>query len=208
MSIMLDSKSVKIILEKIKKTPEDKAALEELLKLLKPVIKLTIERFPRHLGDDVEQELMMAVCRKAQYISEQYCKGKIKSVTGYFFTFFRNAATVFLNKELKHETHLVSIDDVKVDRAAKPVNQQRHHVIDTIKEEVLDFIRLRFPKRTDAVRAEKYVDVILNGMRPSFATGNIHRFYGGRQTQAKDAYSVVLQKIRERLEAHWSELFS
>ena len=206
--IILDNKSLKIIFEDIVKSPNDNEPKERLMKLLEKVVKVTIDRYPQNLKDDMSQELLIAIWKKAEYLAKEFCAGNIKNPTNYIFFFMHNAAINRFEKEKTYATRFVSIEDIKVDKAFYPTSYSKYKVLDRIKEEVIDFVIARFPNKKDSSRAIKYIDCILEGRRPTFKTKTIYKWYEGRQLSAKEAYSIVLNEIKKRLKKYRDELVS
>ena len=206
MGIVLSNEKLKIALEKIQINPKDNDAIMELVELLKPVIRLTVNKFPFRFAEDIEQELLMSIMKKAKYIAERFCSGEIENPTNYLFRFMSNESSVAIKKEIKYETHIVSLEDVKVDRAVMPKSNKKFLVLEKIRGELYEFCELRFPEKKDATRAKRYVDIILEAKRPSFHKADLIKFFKGTNDYAKESYSIVLHKIRERIENYWEEL--
>lgn len=206
MSLVLSVKQLRGPLEAIHKNPTDPEALKELLEIVAPVIKLTAERFPFHLADDIRQELQISMMKKAPYLAKAFVEGTIDSPTGYIFRLLFNEASTALGKELKHEQHLVSIEDVKVENTVMNKTGKKHKVIEKIREELIEWTKQRFEKASDAKSAQRYIEVMIEGKRPSFHTTALKKFKTGRDQNAKDIYSAVFQRLRERLEFYWDEI--
>lgn len=204
MGVVLSNEKLKIVLEKIRINPTDNNSLMEFATILRPVIKLTCDKFPFRFAEDIEQELLMSIIKKAQYIAEKFCSGTIDNPTNYIFRFLYNEGCVAIKKEIKYEAHLVSIEDIKVDKAIMPKSGKKHYIVDRIRSELYEFCELRFTNKKDALQAKRYVDIILEGKRPSLHETKGSRF--GASEESKESYSVVLQKVRERAEAYWEEL--
>lgn len=206
MSVVLSVDMLRPVFETIQSKPHDKAALDALLKQLDPVIKLSCERFPINLRDDMRQELSVAIMKKAPYIAEMFCAGKIQNITNYVFRFLHNSAIIFFKRENTYATRFVSIEDLTVDKAVMPRSYKKDKVIERVKEEIITLIRARYPKKKDSARAERYVDVILSGKKPAFVDKNLRSFFRGRTPFAKEAYSFVLENIRHIVEHYRTEL--
>lgn len=201
--IVLKSEDLKLALAELYSDEQNPAKLQKLMDVLKPVVEMTLERFPQYLKDDLRQELLAAIMKKAPYLAKAWKDGKIKTPTNYFMTFMKNNCTVALHRELKHSKRTVSIEDVKVDKVVEDSNSERlSRIFERVREEVREFIKERFPTKADSRRAEKYLELILKGERPTFKSRVVESFYGGRQVQAKEAFSVVLQQVRDRLRVH------
>lgn len=205
MPIVLDSQTITKAFGQILKHPGDPQHAEELLKVVQPIIKMTLDRFPAHLSPDIEQEIRLFVMKKADYLAVAYRDGQIKTVTNYFFKLCYNAAANYVKKEGRHDLRMVSIDDVKVEPCIVPKTYKKQKIIDRVREEIIEFIRVRFTDKKDSARAERYVMVLLNGKRPTFTSGNINRFSKMEQSPAKDTYSIVLTKLRELFQKYMDE---
>jgi DNA-directed RNA polymerase specialized sigma24 family protein len=194
------------IMYAVRANPKDQNAQVDLLTILQPIIGLTKDRFPQHLGDDVEQEIRLFVIRKAEYLSGAFFRGRIKNPTNYFFRVCFNAAMNYLKKENRGFDHMVPIEDLKL----QPVYEQRlvskQKILEKIREEVLEFIRVRFEKRADQAIAERFVNGLLKGQRPSFHNKILHKEAHAQYRPAKDIYSIVLDKLRDLTRAHIEEL--
>ena len=208
MSLVLDSARLEKSLALVRDHPDDPSTTESLLELLKPIIKLTVERFPSHLSEDIGQEIKIFIMKKMGYIAKAWQDGKIANPTGYFFRVCYNAATNYIKKELKHESHLMPIDDIKIEPAIMPKTDKKQRLLDAIQQDVLSFIRVRFTKPKDTARAERFVTVILDGKRPSFQTDCVQKFSAMRYKAAKSVYSIVLKKIRELVLMHIDEFLN
>lgn len=206
--ILLDNKGLKAAFEDIVLRPNDNEPKERLMALVSKVIKVTTDRYPISLREDLSQELLITILKKAAYIAERYCKGEIKDATGYIFRFLHNAAINCFEKEKTYAARFMSLEDVKVDKAAFPTAYKKTKVIERIRSEVFDYLVARFPNPKDSGRAIKYIDVILEGRRPTFKTGNIKKFYHGRDVTAKEAYSITLSEIKKRLIKYRGELLA
>lgn len=206
MPIVLDSKRLGEILLAIHDKPDKSKEIEALLAIVNPIIRLTADRFPAHMSDDLQQEVRMSLMKKAPYLAQAYHDGKLDNPTNYLFTLCYHAGINYIKSEEKHTDHLVPISDIKIEPAISPRTYDKLRILDKVKEEVLSWIRVRFTKKIDSSRAERYVDRILGGLRPSFKTRVVEKFYKGTQAPAKDTYSIVLQKIRELLFEHQKEL--
>lgn len=206
MSVVLSIDLLRPIFETIQTKPHDKVALDGLLKQLDPVIRLSCERFPLHLRDDMRQELSVAIMKKAPYIAEMFCAGKIANITNYVFRFLHNSAIIYFKRENTYATRFVSIEDLTIDKTVMPRNYKKEKVITRVREDVMAKIRARYTKKKDAARAERYVDVILSGKKPAFVDKNLRSFFRGRTPFAKEAYSFVLQEIRDSVTRYKSEL--
>lgn len=206
--ILLDNKMLKEVFEDIVKNPKDNEPKERLMKLLEKVIKCTVDRYHQSIRDDISQELLLAIFKKAEYLAKEFCAGNLKNPTNYLFTFMHNNAINRFEKEKTYNTRFVSIEDIKVDKAYYPTTYSKYKVLDRIKEEVVDYIIARFPNKKDSSRAIKYIDCILEGRRPTFKTKVIYKWYEGRQLSAKEAYSIVLNEVKKRLKKYREELVS
>jgi hypothetical protein len=207
MAIQLTNAQLMSIFERLKAGKEDRnKIITEFVALLQPIIKLTKERFNQNLGDDIEGECLLNIVRKIDYLTNSCLSGGIKNPTHYFFTFFYNAAMGTLKKELRYSSKIVSIEDVKVDRAITPKNYHKQKILDHIHQELEDWAKARFPHKHDAERACRYINLILDGKRPKFSTRDIHAWYNGRQVPAKEAYSIILQRVRNRLAVYYDDL--
>lgn len=207
MAITLTNDQIKDIFERLRAGKEDRnKIITDFVTLLKPIVKLTKDRFNTNLSDDIEGEIMLNIVKKIDYLTEACLSGNIKNPTHYFFTFFYNAAMQALKKELRYSSKIVSIEDCKVDRAIMPKSYNKQKVLNHIRQELMEWARARFPKKKDSERACRYIDVILEGKRPKFDTGVIHAWYNGRQIPAKEAYSIILQRVRNRLSVYYDEL--
>lgn len=208
MGIILNHKDLKELFKGIANSPTDMDLKGKLIEQLQKVISLTCERFPQYVRDDMAQELSMSIIKKSDYIAQMFNDGKIDNITNYVFRYLHNAAIIYYKKEANYHTRFVSIDEVEADKEVLPAGYRKPEVIERIREEVTDFIRVRFPHKKDADRAEKYVSCILEGKRPSFKGHNVRSFYRGKDIPAKEAYSVVLEEIRNRLRKYQEELLS
>lgn len=204
--IVLDIAKLKPPLDAIRKNPTDMVAIEQLMGILKPVIKLTVDRFPKHLAEDIHQELHISIMRKAPALAEAVCSGKVENPTGYIFRLMYNEATMALNRELKFESRLVSIEDIKVEKIVEHSYGKRHKILDKIKEELDEWAEDRWKELKDVKRAKKYIDAIIDGKRPSFMTVNLRKFSTGTDDSNKAIYSDILQQLRKRLEYYWEEM--
>ena len=203
--ILLNNEKLEEVFVRLRKHPHNNDTAMELLALLQPVVKLTLDRLPPDLRDDLEQEIKITVLKKLEYLTMAFLDGKIKDATGYFFRFLRNSAIMYIKKENKQNKHLVSIEDVKVDQVASPRTYAKEKVILKVRAEVLEWLELRFDRKMDFRRAARFVEVILTGKRPKFKNEVIRPFYNGHQITAKEAYSIVLQKIRDSIMSHIDE---
>ena len=209
MPILLDSAELMKVFRLIADEPQNNKHVETLINILKPVVKLTIRRFPRHLTEDIEQELYLAITKKASYLANIFNAGQVKNPTNYIFRFLYNEATMATRRELKHDKRLISLDDSNIDAVAEAQTYRKDQVIIKVRDEVIDWAKVRWPKEADANRAVKYLDAIMYAhSRPSWRTKSVHSFAGARQVAAKEIYSAVLTKIRERLTYYWDELFA
>lgn len=206
--ILLDNKALKDIFADIAKNPDANEPKERLINSLNKVVKCTIERYPLNLREDLSQELLMVILKKANYLADLYNKGEIKDLTGYVFRLLHNAAINCSEKERSHNTRFVSLEDIKVDKAYFPNSYQKYKVVDRIKEEVTDYVLARFVSKRDSGRAIKYIDCILEGKRPSFKNETVQKWYSGKYLTAKEAYSIVFNEIKRRLLKYRDELVS
>jgi len=205
MSHSIDAKRLEQVLSAVRADSASNESLVAFLDLMKPIIALTLDRFPDHMSDDLAQEIRMSLMRKAKSIADSYFAGRIKNPTNYFFTACKNWGINYLNKELKTIDRMMPIDDLKLE----PVYEARSHkeqLIQEIREECLEFIRRRFTKKHAQHVAERFMEAILRGERPSFNTGKVERFARSQRQPAKDTYSIVLIKLRELVSEHIEEL--
>lgn len=206
--IILNNAELKLVLEELRLNPDDNTAKEKFLELISKVIKCTTDRYPISFREDLSQELMMFICKKLPYLVAQYTKGEIRDLTSYLFRLCLNASINLFEKEKTYGIRFVSLEDIKADKEIMPTSYLRYKVIERIREEVTDWIRARLDNPRDHGRAIRYIDIILEGKRPSFKNENIKRFHSSHQVTAKEAYSMVLSEIRKRLIKYRSELLS
>ncbi len=205
MAHSIDPKRLEQVMSAVRSDPTNNANLSLFLDLLKPIITLTLDRFPDHMSDDLAQEIRMSLMRKSRSISESYFAGRIKNPTNYFFTACKNWGINYLNKELKTVDRMMPIDDLKLE----PVYEARTHkekIIQEIREECLAFIRSHFTKKHAQNTAERFMEALLHGERPSFGTTTVERFAKSSRQPAKDTYSIVLIKLRELTANHIEDL--
>lgn len=207
MSVVLNNEKLKYVFEKLHNNVQDNDATLELLAILKPVIKLTLDKFPQHLRDDIEQDIKLSIMNKRAYLTKAYLAGNIKNPTNYCFRLIRNTAIVSLHKELKHEEHLVSINDVKVEKAVLNKTYHKQKILIKVRDEVWEWLRIRIPNQKDFDKAARYLDVILEGQKPKFKNKELMKWFGGQRIQAKEAYSMVLQRVRDRLMSYKEEWY-
>ena len=206
MSIVLSNDKLKDIFEKFSYNINDEQGTLALIDVLKPVLKFTLERFPQLLKEDIQQEILMMVLKKREYLTKAFNLGRIKNPTNYFFRFFRNAAIVFINKENKYNQHIVSIEDIKIEKTVKPKTYMKGKVLRIVRDEVIDLLKAHFVKQNDFNRSCKFLDLILNCERPRWQDAELRKFYGGRPEIAKESYAVVLQYVRTVLGRYQQEL--
>jgi DNA-directed RNA polymerase specialized sigma24 family protein len=207
MSHSIDAKHLERVMSALRARPKDNECLTAFLDLMKPVITLTLDRFPDHMRDDLAQEIRMSIMRKAESIANSYFAGRIKNPTNYFFTACKNWGINYLNKELKTVDRMMPIEDLKLE----PVYEARTHkekIVQEIREECLAFIRSHFTKRHAQLTAERFMESLLRGERPSFNTGSVERFARSQRQPAKDTFSIVLIKLRELTAQHIEDLTS
>ncbi len=207
MAHSIDLKRLEQVMYAVRSDPTNNDNLSLFLDLLKPIITLTLDRFPEHLSDDMAQEIRMSLMRKSKSIAESYFAGRIKNPTNYFFTACKNWGINYLNKELKTADRMMPLDDLKME----PVYEARTHkekIVQEIREECLAFIRSHFTRRHAQNTAERFMEALLRGERPSFQTSKVERFSKSSRQPAKDTYSIVLIKLRELTANHIEDLTS
>lgn len=197
MSITLKYEDLARVLTDIKQNPNDENKKLEFVNVVNPIIKLTIDKFPQDMHEDMAQEMKIFLMKRAEYIANAFFSEKILNPTNYMFRVCRNSATNYFKKEAKSATHLVPIDDIKIEPIYTPKTAEKSKILDEIREQCLDFIRLRYTRKVDQKIAERFLVALLQGKRPSFYTQAIRKFAKSRQENAKDIYSVVLLKMRE-----------
>lgn len=189
MPVLLDNTKLADIFERLGKNINDPQATEELINILRPVLKETVNKFNTLPPEDTMQEIIMAVLKKKEFLTKAYLEGKILNPTNYIFGMFRNAALASIQKEKKHLDHLIPIDDVKVEAVAKKRNVFKTRALIKVRQETFEWLRARFAKSADYKKACKYVDIILSGKKE------------GSKKQPRNyklnLYSVVFQKIKE-----------
>lgn len=206
MPVVLSHEELAKALTAIKNNPNNEQIKIEFLEVVKPIVKLTIEKFPVQCMDDMRQEIQIFLMKRADYIANAFFSGKIENPTNYLFRVCYNSAMNFFKREAKHAVHLVPIDDVKVDPVYRASNAEKQKILIKIREQMMDFIRVRFTLKSDQKKAEKFLAALLDGKRPSFHTVPLEKFSRGNQKDAKDIYSIVLMEIRELVKPHISEL--
>lgn len=206
MAVTLKHEDLVRVLMLVKENPGNENIKNDYLEILKPIIKLTADRFPSNLAEDMQQEIKIFLMKRADYISKTFFEGKIKDPTNYIFTVCRNAAMNFFKKESKHTVHIIPIDDVKIDPIYKPKTYQKQKCLDEVRQQMLSFVKTRFTLRAEQKQAERFIGVLMEGKRPSFDTKVIESFSNAKQQNAKDIYSIVLMKLRELLQPRIQEL--
>ncbi len=206
MAYTVDAHKLESVFKKLRENPKSDEALVEFWDLLKPIITLTIGRFPEHMADDLGQEIRMFLMKRAAYLSTAYFDGRIKNPTSYFFRVCYNAGINYYKKEAKTEDHLMPIDDLKIEPIFTEKNARKDKIITQIREEVQAFIKMHFRNRQQRETAERFMVAILRGERPSFSTSKVERFAHANRKPAKDTYSIVHIKIRELVAEHIDEL--
>ena len=206
MAVTLKHEDLVRVLMLVKENPGNEQIKNDYLEVLKPIIKLTADRFPSNLAEDMQQEMKIFLMKRADYIAKTFFEGKIKDPTNYIFTVCRNSAMNFFKKESRHSVHIIPIDDVKIDPIYKPKTYQKQKVLDEVRQQMLSFIRTRFTSRKEQKQAERFVGVLIEGKRPSFDDHHIEKFAKASGQQAKDIYSIVLMKLRELLQPRIQEL--
>jgi DNA-directed RNA polymerase specialized sigma24 family protein len=206
MAVSLKHEELVRVLMLIKNNPGNEQVKNDYLETLKPIIKLTSDRFPSNLADDLQQEIKIFLMKRAEYISNTFFEGKIKDPTSYIFTVCRNAAMNFFKKESKHTLHIIPIDDVKIDPIYKPKTYQKQKCLDEVRVQMLSFIKTRFTNRKEQKQAERFLTVLMEGKRPSFDDKVVEPFAKTKAPNAKDIYSIILMKLRELLQPRIKEL--
>ncbi len=206
MGITLKHEELSRVLMLVKNNPGNEQIKNDYLEVLKPIIKLTAERFPSNLAEDMQQEMKIFLMKRADYIATNFFDGKIKDPTNYIFTVCRNAAMNFFKKENKHTVHIIPIDDVKIDPIYKPKTYAKQKCLDEVRIQMLSYIKTRFTERKEQKMAEKFLGVMMEGKRPSFEDIHLKKFARANAINAKDVYSIVLMKLRELLKPRISEL--
>lgn len=206
MAVTLKHEDLVRVLMLVKNNPGNENIKNDYLATLEPIIKLTADRFPSNLAEDMKQEIKIFLMKRADYIANTFFEGKIKDPTNYIFTVCRNSAMNFFKKESKHTVHIIPIDDVKIDPIYKPKTYQKQKCLDEVRVQMLSFIKTRFTSRKEQKQAEKFLTVLMEGKRPSFDTNQVQKFSKANQQNAKDIYSIVLMKIRELLQPRIAEL--
>jgi DNA-directed RNA polymerase specialized sigma24 family protein len=206
MPVSLKYEDLAKALATIRQDPTNENNKLEFLNLIQPIIKLTTDKFPADMADDMAQEMRIFLMKRAEYIATQFINDKIKSPTNYIFRVCYNSAMNFIKKDKKTTDGLVPIDDVKIEPVYKPKSSSKSKIVDEIRQQCLDFIRLRYTKKEDQRVAEKLLMTLLSGKRPSFMTKKLRTFAAKRDQNMKDIYSVVLLKLRELVEPRLGEL--
>lgn len=206
MAILLKSEILDDIFEQLQKTNGDSKSIGALVQSITPIINLTAERFPRHLTEDLKQELKVFIMSKAKYFAEAYFAGKIRNPTNYFFRVFRNAAIAYMKKDAREGYQsMVPLDDVKSEMVYT-IGLSKKDVIEKIRIQLLDWIRLRFTLASYRRKAEQFIGPFFTGTRPSMSTNSIEKFSQMNYKYGKEVYSVVLTKLRELVVLHYEEL--
>lgn len=206
MSVTLKHDDLVRVLFDIKQEPNNDSKKMDFLNLINPIMKLTIEKFPQDMAEDMAQEMKIFIMGRADYIAKAWSEDKIKNPTNYIFRVCRNAAVNYFNKASKNSTHLVSIDDVKIEPIYTPKSYEKSKIIEEVREKCLDFIKVRFTAVAEQKVAEKFLVVMLQGKRPSFLNTTLKPFAHAREQTAKDIYSIVLMKMRELITPRLEEL--
>ena len=206
MPVVLSHEELAKSLTAVKRNPGNEQIKIDFLDVVKPIIKLTTDKFPSQFGDDMRQEIQIFLMKRADYIANAYFSGKIENPTNYLFRVCYNSAMNFFKKEAKHAVHLVPIDDVKVDPIYKAGAAEKQKVLIKIREQMMDFIKVRFSLKKDQKKAEKFLTTLMDGKRPSFMTVPLQKFANARHKDAKDIYSIVLLELRELVKPHIQEL--
>lgn len=198
MGLLLDAAKLEKAFRLVKDNPGDQTKVGDLVEIVKPIIALTRDRFPQHMGEDLEQEIRMFLLRRAEYLAKAYFGGKIKNPTNYLFTVCRNAAMNHMKRELKNDDRLIPLEDAKSEPIWKGPRHQKTAVVDHIREKMLDWCKIRYKDQPRLVkRAQKFVMALMDGQRPSFHDAKLEKFAESEGQVAKDVYSVVLLKMRE-----------
>ncbi len=206
MAYSVDIPRLESVFTKLRKDPKDQQGLVDLWDLLKPIINLTVERFPAHMHDDMGQEIRMFLMKRAAYLSKAYFDGKIKNPTNYLFRVCFNAGINYYKKEAKTEDHLMPLDDLKMEPIYRHTNARKDKIITEIREETQAFIKMHFRKPNQRQTAERFMVAMLRGERPSFTTLKVSKFAKTTQRPAKDTFSIVQIKIRELMAKRINEL--
>lgn len=206
MGVTLKHEDLVRVLMLVKNNPGNENIKNDYLEVLKPIIKLTAERFDSNLSEDMQQEIKIFLMRRADYIANAFFDGKIKDPTNYMFTVCRNSAMNFFKKECKYNVHIIPIDDVKIDPIYKPKTYQKQKCLDEVRVQLLSFIKTRFTNTVEQKQAERFLTVLMEGKRPSFQVANVTKFAKANQQNAKDIYSIVLMKLRDLLKPRIAEL--
>ena len=204
MSITLKHEDLARILTEIKQHPKDDNKKLEFITLIAPIIKVTTDQYPQDMMEDMSQEMKIFIMKRSDYIAEAFATDKIQNPTNYLFTVCRNTALNFYKKEAKAKTHLVPLDDVKVEPVYKNQTTSKSKVVEEIRQLCMDYIKVRYTKKIDQRTAERFLVALLQGKRPSFNSKALTKFV--RQENSKDIYSVVLLKLRELIEPRLEEL--
>lgn len=206
MGVTLKHEDLVRVLMLVKNNPGNENIKHDYLEVLKPIIKLTADRFPSNLAEDMQQEIKIFLMKRADYIANAFFDAKIKDPTNYIFTVCRNSAMNFFKKESKHTIHIIPIDDVKIDPVYKPKTYQKQKCLDEVRVQMLSFIKTRFTNKAEQKQAERFLTVLMDGKRPSFDNNHVAKFAKANQYNAKDIFSIVLMKIRELLQPRMAEL--
>lgn len=207
MPVLLDSEKLEKALRLVKNNPGSPQHVEELLKIMKPIFSLTRDRFPDHLGEDLEQELRMFIIRRADYMAKAHFDGRIKNITNYFFTVCRNCAINHMQKEMKNDDRLIPLADVKSEPIYNGSGTNKQRIIEQIRDEMTQWMKLRYKDDPEMMKkGNKFVAVFLTGKRPSFKDFKVKSFSNTDSQKAKDCYSVVLLRLRELVSEYMDEL--
>ncbi len=206
MAYSVDEQKAEAIFSKLRQNAHDNDAIASLWDLLAPIIKLTVDRFPQHMHDDMGQEIRLFLMKRGAYLSNAYFGGKIRNLTNYAFRVCYNAGINYYKKEAKTEDHLMPIDDLKIEPIFQQRNPRKDKIITEIREQTQAFIKLHFTGRAARQTAERFMVAILNGERPSFTSSKVKKFAHADQRPAKDTYSIVLIKVRELIADRIGEL--
>lgn len=210
MSLVLDAAKLEKALALIQKNPKKPEYVGDLIVLLKPIISLTRERFPQHLGEDLEQEIRLFILKRADYIAKSFFEGKIKNCTSYFFTVCRNTAINHMKKETKNDDRLIPLEDVKIEPVYKASDSsKKQRIIDEIRVSLLEWCK-DFYRKTPRliVPAQKFVAALMSGKRPSFNTKKIRGFSKLEQTVAKDMDKAIERQLQNEAKKYIDELLS
>ena len=206
MAITLKSEDLAKVLHEIRQNPKDDNKKLEFINLIDPIIKVTTDKYPQDMAEDMAQEMKIFIMKRSDYIAEAYANDKIQNPTNYIFTVCKNTALNFLKKENKAKSNLVPLDDVKVEPIFTPKTAEKTQIIEEVRVQCLDYIKLRYTKRSDQKTAERLLVDLLQGKRPTWQNNKMRKVLNVRQENVKDIYSVVLLKLRELIEPRLEEL--